>query len=262
VSPIPIHIAAMVILYGHMSKVEFLDRQTALEDVWMALGMLPRLRWRWERKDLNGEHPLIAKLAEKVFDVQLQQARPVNAPRLISELSWDSDSHPTSPVVNNGAPNGGAMSPRVIKGSPRSVAIGANTKGAHTNTPQQYAGPHHKTHSSPRGANGGHPFPEIPSAWFYPSSDVPFGGLERSDAPADHAANEAIELVLPERGHQSNALGSIGCEPSSEAFLNEERDETLLPTHMNPWVQHMEIHGIGALMPHTQRMGNMGQGPH
>src|ERR1700749_1344127 len=136
VSPIPIHIAAMVILYGHMSKVDTLDRQTALEDVWMALGMLPRLRWRWERKDLNGEHPLIAKLAEKVFEVQLQQARPVNPPRLISELVWDSDSHPTSPIVNNGSSNGGAMSPRLIKGSPRMVAIATHIKGARTNAPQ------------------------------------------------------------------------------------------------------------------------------
>ncbi|KAF8876723.1 hypothetical protein BD779DRAFT_1613239 [Infundibulicybe gibba] len=61
-SPIPLHIAAMVILYGHMSKCDKLPRHTALEDVWLALDMLPRFRWRWERKDFNGGHPLIAKL--------------------------------------------------------------------------------------------------------------------------------------------------------------------------------------------------------
>jgi hypothetical protein len=34
-----------------------------IEDVWMALDILPHFRWRWERKDLNGGHPLIFKLA-------------------------------------------------------------------------------------------------------------------------------------------------------------------------------------------------------
>ncbi|KAJ7284836.1 hypothetical protein C8J57DRAFT_1709180 [Mycena rebaudengoi] len=62
-SPIPLHIAAMVILYGHMSNCERLPRQTAIEDVWLALDMLPRFRWRWERKDFNGGHPLIFELA-------------------------------------------------------------------------------------------------------------------------------------------------------------------------------------------------------
>ncbi|KAF8893294.1 hypothetical protein CPB85DRAFT_1440694 [Mucidula mucida] len=55
----------MVILYGHMSKSDTLPRHTALEDVWLALDMLPRFRWRWERKDVNGGHPLISKLAER-----------------------------------------------------------------------------------------------------------------------------------------------------------------------------------------------------
>ena len=47
VSPSPLHIAAMVILYGHMSVVDKLPLQVALEDVWMALDMLPSFRWRW-----------------------------------------------------------------------------------------------------------------------------------------------------------------------------------------------------------------------
>ncbi|KAF8240685.1 hypothetical protein L208DRAFT_1384110 [Tricholoma matsutake] len=90
-SPIPLHIAAMVILYGHMSKCEILPRQTALEDLWLALDMLPRFRWRWERKDFNGGHPLIAKLAERVMEVDLQQVGPVNHPSLLCEPEWDED---------------------------------------------------------------------------------------------------------------------------------------------------------------------------
>ena len=91
VSPIPLHIAAMVILYGHMSRCESLSRQVALEDVWMALDMLPSFRWRWERKDLNGGHPLIAKLAEKVLDVNLHQVGPASHPVLLSELDWENE---------------------------------------------------------------------------------------------------------------------------------------------------------------------------
>ena len=89
VSPIPLHIAAMVILFGHMSRCDSLSRQVALEDVWMALDMLPSFRWRWERKEMNGSHPLIATLAEKVLGVNLRQAGPTSHPVLMPELDWD-----------------------------------------------------------------------------------------------------------------------------------------------------------------------------
>ncbi|KAH9057868.1 fungal-specific transcription factor domain-containing protein [Lactarius vividus] len=89
VSPIPLHIAAMVILFGHMSRCDSLTRQVALEDVWMALDMLPSFRWRWERRETNGSHPLIATLAEKVLEVNLRQVGPSSHPVLIPELDWD-----------------------------------------------------------------------------------------------------------------------------------------------------------------------------
>lgn len=89
VSPIPLHIAAMVILFGHMSRCDSLTRQVALEDVWMALDMLPSFRWRWERKETNGSHPLIATLAEKVLEVNLRQVGPSSHPVLMPELDWD-----------------------------------------------------------------------------------------------------------------------------------------------------------------------------
>ncbi|KAH8977702.1 hypothetical protein EDB86DRAFT_3067616 [Lactarius hatsudake] len=76
VSPIPLHIAAMVILFGP-------------HDVWMALDMLPSFRWRWERKETNGSHPLIATLAEKVLEVNLRQVGPSSHPVLMPELDWD-----------------------------------------------------------------------------------------------------------------------------------------------------------------------------
>ncbi|KAF9014644.1 hypothetical protein BDZ89DRAFT_962664, partial [Hymenopellis radicata] len=96
-SPIPLHIAAMVILYEHMSKSDTLPRHTALEDVWLALFMLPRFRWRWERKDVNGGHPLISKLAKRVMEVNLHQVGPATNPVLLSEPDWEEDAALKSP---------------------------------------------------------------------------------------------------------------------------------------------------------------------
>ncbi|OBZ78119.1 Regulatory protein CAT8 [Grifola frondosa] len=89
VSPIPLHISAMVILYGQMSRSAALPRQVALEDVWMALDMLPSFRWRWERRDPSGAYPLIARLAERVLDVHLHQVAPTCAPVLLPERDWE-----------------------------------------------------------------------------------------------------------------------------------------------------------------------------
>lgn len=95
-SPIPLHIAAMVILYGHISKVDCLSPATALEDVWLALDMIPRFRWRWERKDVNGGHPLIAKLVEHVMGVNLNTVPPPTNSVLIPEPEWDETRSPST----------------------------------------------------------------------------------------------------------------------------------------------------------------------
>ncbi|KAH9945483.1 uncharacterized protein BXZ73DRAFT_86951 [Epithele typhae] len=157
VSPIPLHIAAMVILYGHMSECDRISHQTALEDVWMALDMLPSFRWRWERKDNKLGHPLIAKLAEKVLDVNLHQVAPTGPPVLLPEQDWDGEnilspkpgsmSHsgqsPTTPKGGSSLrQNGGAFGPPAIK-------------GMHM----------HGSDKKPGQAT----MPELPSAYFYPA---------------------------------------------------------------------------------------------
>ncbi|KAJ3967548.1 fungal-specific transcription factor domain-containing protein [Lentinula raphanica] len=101
-SPIPLHIAAMVILYGRVSKCDEgipglsdgdgSDREEGrhsavrilMEDVWLALDMLPRFRWRWETGpgSSGGTNPLIAKLAEEVMESSFSEAglRGIGAP--------------------------------------------------------------------------------------------------------------------------------------------------------------------------------------
>ncbi|KAF5392188.1 hypothetical protein D9757_001375 [Collybiopsis confluens] len=90
-SAVPLHIAAMVILYGRMSKCDEgipglsdgeggEDGSSAvrilMEDVWLALDMLPRFRWRWETGSgyNTGTNPLIAKLAEKVMEASFSES--------------------------------------------------------------------------------------------------------------------------------------------------------------------------------------------
>lgn len=81
----------MVILYGQTSKCDCLPKNTALEDIWLALDMLPRFRWRWERKDANGGHPLIAKVAERVLEVDFEtlHPEPVANPIFLPEPKWE-----------------------------------------------------------------------------------------------------------------------------------------------------------------------------
>ena len=171
VSPIPLHIAAMVILYGHMSRCERIPHQVALEDVWMALDMLPSFRWRWERKDLKPGHPLIAKLAEKVLDVNLHQVAPTGPPMLLSEQDWDSEITSSSIL----SPKPGAMHPPSQQ--PTTPKIGP----AHGNhTPGPLYGPMPPggsvaLKSSPGGGphngdtkNGPPQMPEVPRYYFYP----------------------------------------------------------------------------------------------
>lgn len=209
VSPIPLHIAAMVILYGHMSSCKMLTRQQALEDVWMALDMLPRFRWRWERKDLNGGHPLIAKLAEKVFDAPLHQAGPTSRPMLMPELDW-------TIAISEGS---------ATPGSP--MVATPSTAAASTNSYQPTGtGPF----SGPRGTvklqEG---LAEVPPQWFYP--------LPNEQPPIDGSSTTRGHVGPHSTNSNGYApLGTIGCAPSQDSYVAEEKD-TPVPHGANPQME-------------------------
>ena len=208
VSPIPLHIAAMVILYGHMSSCKMLTRQQALEDVWMALDMLPRFRWRWERKDLNGGHPLIAKLAEKVFDAPLHQAGPTSRPMLMPELDWNTMSE-------------GSATP----GSP--MVATPSTAAASTNSYQPTGtGPF----SAPRGpVKLQESLAEVPPQWFYPlpHEQPPIEGTPTTRGPVG---------PHPTTSNGYAPLGTIGCAPSQDSYVQEEKDAPV-PQGANPQME-------------------------
>ncbi|KII84447.1 hypothetical protein PLICRDRAFT_168043 [Plicaturopsis crispa FD-325 SS-3] len=248
VSPIPLHIAAMVILYGHMSTCNRLSRQVAVEDVWMALDMLPRFRWRWERKDVRGGHPLITKLAEQILKVNLRQVGPPRETVLIPEKEWDSDS---------------IMSPSLAAPSVKSqLATPVMAHSAYPGSSPIY-GPQPRAASMgglvPQdGNNNGQgenkePMIDLPSSLFYP-----FYPENAANAPGVVAAGvvNGKKGGHPQQREFNNLLaaaaadpdGGYGGQPSQESFMLEEKDSgagVIHPHHNhnpNVWMNLGEQH--------------------
>ncbi|OBZ72675.1 putative transcriptional regulatory protein C1F7.11c [Grifola frondosa] len=196
VSPIPLHISAMI----------------ALEDVWMALDMLPSFRWRWERKDLNGGHPLIAKLAEKVLDVHLHLVAPTCAPMLLSERDWES----SSPLGPGHSPSTPMME------QPRAA------------------------HERRAGERGGHEaLPDVPNALFYPFFPAANAqdGNGNNGAAASNGGQDFDHLLA----EATQPLQAYGYHPGQESYMLEEKDSTMaanagMQTWMNP--RHMAQFGM------------------
>ncbi|CAE6413146.1 hypothetical protein ACGC1H_002950 [Rhizoctonia solani] len=89
VSPIPIHVAAMVILYAEISNCIHIPRAVAKHDIQVALTIVPNRRWRWQRKDLHASHPLISALAERHYGKDFtRELGPAPPPMLMSEIPW------------------------------------------------------------------------------------------------------------------------------------------------------------------------------
>lgn len=205
VSPTPLHIAAMVILYGHMSKCNRLPREVALEDVWMALDMLPKFRWRWERKDLKGGHPLIAKLAEQVLKVSLAQVSPTTPPMLLSEASWDSDSA-LSPK-HTGGPTTPTLGPAQYPPAPYG-------KQSPTSGPASSGSPASRNSNGSQDNGRDEKLAEVPSGLFYPFYP------EANPGPGTSAAT-ILNVAQP--------LGNYGYQPSQDQYIVEEKDPSLVP---------------------------------
>lgn len=93
VSPIPIHVAAMIILFASISKVETLAWGLAKEDVSLALKLVPLFRWRSPTTGEAGSaYPLIQRLAVKVYGTMEVVAGPISPPMLLDEMYWLADS--------------------------------------------------------------------------------------------------------------------------------------------------------------------------
>ena len=213
-SPIPLHISAMVILYGHISGVECLPAHIALEDVWLALDMLPRFRWRWERKDVNGGHPLIAKLVEHIMGVSLHTISPVAIPILLSEPEWDEQMLAQSPVPShNSTP--GTSSKSLIYTS--------------TTTTGPVYGPHQRSLNGTSGDLNppGKHLAEVPTTLFYPffpeaqaSAITAAGSTASGTTTSGSGEPQDYSLILRVA---AAAQEGISGQPQA-SYMSEERD--------------------------------------
>jgi hypothetical protein len=241
VSPIPLHIAAMVILYGHMSHCERLSRQVMIEDVWMALDMLPRFRWRWERKDLNGGHPLISKLAEKVLNVDLHSVGPPKDPVLLSEPDWETENvilgspsmaSPRLQQQQQKTPTMAHLSHQPEANAPGSVAYGSRT-GSQSTTPVKSAG----AQISPGVL--GDKLAEIPTGLFYPFyPENPMGSITNSQVSGNEGGNanndnggDYSQLLAAAAAQPNGADGTYGYQPSQDSYMLEEIMPVSVPTN-------------------------------
>jgi hypothetical protein len=206
VSPIPLHISAWTILIGHSYKCDALEADVIQDDIWMALDMLPRFRWRWDRKDHHGGHPPIHEIAQKMLKADFSQGGPVSHPVLLmEEVNWTHVDLTTPPDPSDASsmviPHGG---------------LGAKL--------EQYMP------AFPPSATGGlYPFyPENPLR----ASDIPVMDMG-SDRPAvpgsDHSAY--MNGIWPQPGPSSVY------QQSSSSYMAEERD-VAPATHSGPaWMQ-------------------------
>jgi hypothetical protein len=92
VSPLPLHLAAITIIYGQSCNFDTLSYDTGCEDVYSALHIIPALRWKWERKDASGGvHPITLLLAKKVFKKERSRDAPKLTPDFLPEEDWEDD---------------------------------------------------------------------------------------------------------------------------------------------------------------------------
>lgn len=231
-SPIPLHIAAMVILYGHMSRCDILPLQTALEDLWMALDMIPRFRWRWERKDAAGGHPLIARLVERVMNVDLHAIGPSSHPVLICEPEWEDEgaasprakSQTTPPMAGTGY------------GQPGSVPYNGVIRAMNGN-PMNNGDPN--DNDSPPGKRLVDMPPELFYP-FYPEAQVSHealqgngSSLQRAQDGQPHQSHDYSHLLAAAAAAQDGSY-----QPASQnTFISEERTPPSHTPQGPVWVQ-------------------------
>jgi hypothetical protein len=93
VSPLPLHLAAITIIYGQSCGFTTISYETGYEDVHSALHVTPALRWQWERKDAGGGvHPITIELANRVFKRKPPVTdQPKSTSVFMPEEDWEDD---------------------------------------------------------------------------------------------------------------------------------------------------------------------------
>jgi len=232
----------------------------------MALDMIPRFRWRWERKDAAGCHPLIARLVERVMNVDLHTIGPSSHPVLIPEPEWDEEgfnsprpkanlavisgagatSTISSPVSNtnpivygHAGPNAGAGGYGVIRGSLNGSAgpSGTNNHVGSTSAPGPTTPPHKRLVDMP--PNLFYPF--FPEAQVSP--DVLQGNGASSSQPSDGSGGlvgggggggVAATRVAVGRGHSDYSQILAAAAAAQESSCHQPGQNTFMSEERTP----------------------------
>ena len=223
----------MVILFGHMSKCERLAREVAMEDVWMALNMLPSFRWRWERKDLQGGHPLIGKLAEQVLKVNLHQVAPTSAPMLMSEQDWDTDGlspKPANPPQQSATPPTRPSFPYPSTPGPTSAVASPGKIPKPNPTPNPNT-PHDKK------------LAELPAGLFYPfypgDQNVAAGAV--AAAVSNGTNGQALTEILATATSGSPTFTRFGAYANPEFIMEEKEGPSSATSGMQMWINGVRV---------------------
>lgn len=202
----------------------------------MALDMLPRFRWRWERKDLNGGHPLISKLAEKVLNVDLHSVAPPKDPVLLSELDWDTENvilgSPSipSPRQVHMQQQQQQKTPTLTHPPYQSEANIGGTVVFGPRTASQSTTPVKSVSAQVPGVAD--KLAEIPTGLFYPfypenqmgsinNSQLP-GNSEGGNVGNENGSGDYIQLLAAAAAQPNGSNGTYGCQPSQDSYMLEE----------------------------------------
>ena len=167
----------------------------------MALDMLPSFRWRWERKDPKPGHPLIAKLAEKVLDVNLHQVAPTGPPMLIPEQDWDGEnilSPKPGSMAQPGAPTTPKVGPAHGLHAPGAGPYGVPPMGTIKGSPVggNFGGPGGGHNGDTKGAPA---MPDLPQYYFYPMYSENGAAANGPMAPNMAFPHQSDHYVLEEK---------------------------------------------------------------
>jgi hypothetical protein len=221
----------------------------------MALDMLPSFRWRWERRELNGSHPLIATLAEKVLGVNLRQAGPSSHPVLMAELDWEIEgtNSPVATHTSSSTPSLTNTNTTYNHGTSGTPFPGSPPIGPAVPAPSRI---HVPNAANGTGANGGTTGPletklaEVPPSLFYPfypegpQAQARSGGAMPSSAVAVAAAaggtsgngaggGDYTQLLAAATQQHTGPWGASG----EESYMLEEKDVGVpMPGAMNIWI--------------------------
>ncbi|KIY51149.1 hypothetical protein FISHEDRAFT_71439 [Fistulina hepatica ATCC 64428] len=198
-APIPLHLASLILLYGVVSPPPALPEETVACDIAMALEIIPHIRWRWERKDLGGAHPQLAKLAANILKRPLSDIIPPSSS--LDSIVWPQSNSAGCGVLIN--------EPSWLGGSPKPAVPGASPPGL-----------------PGRIELASHISKDFPASVFYPF-------YPEQDAGTNPAA-PVQEMVLS----MANGCSIGGYQPNERSFLNEEYDDESLQRYAPQHTPH------------------------